>query len=51
MAHTRNLTEDERKQRIREIDREGARAARKVLHKTMKKRGYTVPTRGKRTAA
>ncbi|MGO1665327.1 MAG: hypothetical protein ACTHYO_16665 [Micrococcaceae bacterium] len=46
-----NYDQREHKRQLREIDRAGARKARKALHETMRKRGYTVPTRGKRSAA
>jgi hypothetical protein len=44
------ITHEER-QRLREIDREGARKAREALHKVMKRSGHTPNTKPKRTAA
>lgn len=40
---SREAADRERRRKLREIDRRGAHEARKALHRTMKKRGYTVP--------
>lgn len=47
---TQKITREEQ-DRLREIDREGARKAREALHKVMKRHGHTPISKIKRNAA